>query len=200
MKSLRQLAEISDEVLGDKQFASECRGFADEVEQAVNRFAVVEHLDFGEIYAYEVDGFGNRVFWDDANVPSLMSLPYLGIVTPDDPRYLRTRSFLVSKNNPYFLWGKAAEGQASPHTGNRRIWPMGIVLRALTSTDEAEIRHCLHMLKATHAGTGFMHEGFDKDDPQDFTRKWFAWANTLFGELIVTVHENHPEILSSPAL
>jgi hypothetical protein len=157
---------------------------------------VLPHLQFGAIYAYEVDGFGNAVHWDDANVPSLMSLTYLGVHQPGDPLYVRTRAFLLSEHNPYFLRGTAGEGQASPHTGKERIWPMGIILRALTSMSDAEIAQCLHTLKHTHAGTGFMHEAFNKDNPSDYTRDWFAWANTLFGELIVKVHAERPRLLA----
>ncbi|MAT69712.1 MAG: metal-independent alpha-mannosidase [Planctomycetaceae bacterium] len=196
VQSLRQLAEIFTKRLDDAAFAAECTALADEVDAAINKYAVVEHLDFGKIYAYEVDGFGNAAFWDDANVPSLMSLAYLGVHQPTDPLYQRTRKFLVSDNNPYFLRGKAASGQASPHTGKERIWPMGIILRALSSTDDAEIAECLAALKRTHAGTGFMHEAFNKDDPSDYTRDWFAWANTLFGELIVKVHDERPKLLA----
>lgn len=102
----------------------------------------------------------------------------------------------MSDQNPWYLRGTAAEGYGSPHSGKSNIWPMGIILRALTSDDKDEIRQCLHMLKATHAGTGFMHESFHKDNPADFTRSWFAWANTLFGELILEVHNDYPEILN----
>ena len=144
-----------------------------------------------------MDGFGNKVFMDDANVPSLMSLAYLGAHQPDDPIYMRTRKFLLSGHNPYYLKGKAAEGQASPHTGKEKIWPMGIILRAMTSLSGEEILHCLAMLKNTHAGTGFMHEAFHKDNPEDFNRKWFAWANTLFGELILKLYNERRELLAS---
>lgn len=198
IQSLRQLDAIFRDQLGDAAFADECTALADEVQAAVDEHAKVEHLDFGTIYAYEVDGFGNRAFWDDANVPSLMSLAYLGVHQPTDPIYVRTRKFLLSDNNPYFFRGEAAEGQASPHTGNVRIWPMGIILRAMTSTSDEEITQCLQMLKDTHAGTGFMHEAFNKDDPADYTRDWFAWANTLFGELIVKIDNERPEILQQP--
>lgn len=133
---------------------------------------------------------------DDANVPSLMSLAYLGAHRAADPLYARTRRFLVSRSNPYYLTGRAAHGQASPHTGKEKIWPMGIILRAITSTDKKEILECLRMLKSTHAGTGFMHEAFDKDDPSKFNRAWFAWANTLFGELIVTLYHGRKDILA----
>lgn len=196
VQSLRQLAEIYSQVLKDSTFAASCSAFADEVQSAIDQYAVVKHLNFGKIYAYEVDGYGNTLFQDDANVPSLMSLAYLGVHSPSDPLYQRTRRFLLSDNNPYFFRGKAAEGQASPHSGRRRIWPMGIILRAMTSTDDAEILQCLRMLKRTHANTGFMHEAFDMDDPADFTRKWFAWANTLFGELIVKLHKEKPALLA----
>ncbi len=134
---------------------------------------------------------------DDANVPSLMSLAYLGVHKYSDPIYQNTRNFLLSDANPYYLKGVAAEGQSSPHTGKEKIWPMGIILRALTSIDKEEIKYCLKMLKNTHAGTGFMHEAFHKDDPEDYNRSWFAWANTLFGELIIKIKNENPDILAS---
>jgi meiotically up-regulated gene 157 (Mug157) protein len=196
VQSLRRLASIFGNRLHDPAFAAECSALADEVEAAVAAHAVRSHLDFGEIYAYEVDGFGNAVFWDDANVPSLMSLAYLGIHQPSDPLYVRTRAFLLSEQNPYFLRGTTAAGQVSPHTGTERIWPMGIILRAMTSTSNDEIADCLRMLKRTHANTGFMHEAFNKNNPADYTRDWFAWANTLFGELIVKLHDERPQLLA----
>jgi meiotically up-regulated gene 157 (Mug157) protein len=75
------------------------------------------------------------------------------------------------------------------------IWPMSILMRALTSSDDHEIRASVRALKATHAGTGFMHEAFHKDDPSKFTRAWFAWANLLFGELIIKLNQERPELL-----
>ena len=145
------------------------------------------------VYAYEVDGFDNQFFMDDANVPSLLSLRYLGCCAANDPVYRNTRALILSEDNPYFFRGKAAEGVGGPHVGLNMIWPLGIIMRALTSTNHNEILFCLRMLKTTHAGTGFMHEAFDKDDPKKFTRAWFAWANTLFGELILKLYEaRHP--------
>ena len=131
--SLRQLSTIYKDVLKDQAFATECGEFADEVDKAIEDYAVDEHLDFGQIYAYEVDGFGNRLYMDDANVPSLMSLAYLDEKNAVDTIYTNTRKFLLSNANPYYLKGTAAEGQASPHTGKDKIWPMGIILRAMTS-------------------------------------------------------------------
>ncbi|NPD85199.1 glycoside hydrolase family 125 protein [Lentimicrobium sp. L6] len=193
--SLNQLNDIYSNIFNEPEFAKECADFAEEVETAVRKYAILEHLDFGKIYAYEVDGFGNALFMDDANVPSLMSLAYLGAHQPEDALYKRTRQFLLSDNNPYFLKGTVAEGQGSPHTWKEKIWPMGIILRAMTSTDEQEIIHCLQMLKDSHADTGFMHEAFHKDDPADYNRAWFAWANTLFGELIIKVYQERPSVL-----
>ncbi|HXP23311.1 MAG TPA: glycoside hydrolase family 125 protein, partial [Candidatus Sulfotelmatobacter sp.] len=125
------------------------------------------------------------------------SLPYLGCCTPDDAVYRRTRRRALSESNPYFFKGKAAEGIGGPHEGLNMIWPMSIITQALTSTDDREIRQCLRWLKATHAGTGFMHESFDKDNPAQFTRAWFAWANSLFGELIVKLSQERPALLKN---
>ena len=149
----------------------------------------------GNIFAYEVDGFGDAYCTDDGNVPSLLSLPYLGAVKLDDPIYQNTRRLMLSDLNPYFSRGKAAEGTGGPHVARNMIWPLGITLRALTSTDEKEIHACLVALQKTHAGTGLMHEAFDKDDAAKFTRPWFAWANTLFGELILKTYKERPKLL-----
>jgi len=189
--SLRQLSEIYRKVTGNASMDKECSDLADEVEKAINEYAISEHLGFGKMYAFEVDGYGNSLYMDDANVPSLLSIPYLTGMSLDNPVYRNTRKFLISDSNPYYYKGSAAEGQGGPHSGVNMIWPLGITMRALTSNDPEEIRSCLNTLKSTHAGTGFMHESFHKDDASNFTRKWFAWANTLFGELILKIHDEH---------
>lgn len=193
--SLRQLAEILQKVKGNVAMAKESLDLADEVEQAINTYAISDHLDFGRMYAFEVDGYGNSLYMDDANVPSLLSIPYLTGSDHDAVAYRNTRKFLFSESNPYYYRGSAGEGQGGPHSGVDMIWPLGITMRALTSNDPDEIRFCLNSLKTTHAGTGFMHESFHKDDASKFTRKWFAWANTLFGELILKVHAERPDLL-----
>ncbi|HTV84835.1 MAG TPA: glycoside hydrolase family 125 protein [Dyella sp.] len=194
--SLRQLAAMSRAIHHDAAFAAECEALADEVEQAVHRDGRMQDADGGEHWAYEVDGFGNQLFMDDANVPSLLGLPYLGCCDRNDPLYQRTRARVWSHRNAYFFEGKAAQGIGGPHEGLRMIWPMSIMMYAQTANDPAQIRQCLSWLRDTDAGTGFMHESFDQDDPATFTRSWFAWANTLFGELIVDVRRNHPALLS----
>lgn len=148
------------------------------------------------VIPYEIDGFGNYSVMDDANVPSVLSLPYLTSMAINDQRYQNTRSLLLSENNPFFFKGKAAEGIGGPHVGMDYIWPMSIIMRGLTSTGDKEIKSCLDMLQKTHAGTGFMHESFHKDDPAKFTRKWFAWANTLFGEFVWKVYKERRHLLS----
>ena len=193
--SLRQLAEILENVVGNKDFALECKSLSDQVEEALYNYAITEHLNFGKIYPYEVDGFGNKLFMDDANIPSLLSLPYLNAVSSDDQVYKNTRKFLFSKNNPYYFEGKAGNGIGGPHAGLGKIWHLSVIMRGLTSNNENEISDCISVLKTTHADTGFMHESFDKDDAAKFTRAWFAWANTLFGEFILMVQKNHPHLL-----
>ena len=193
--SMEQLSEIYKSEQIDLAFSEKCQSMSIEINNAIKKYAIKEHLGFGKIYSYEIDGFGNNLYMDDANVPSLMSLAYLDSKFKKDKVYLDTRRFLLSENNPYFLKGKAAEGQASPHTGKDKIWPMGIILRAMTSESDKEIEKCLRMLVNTHAGTGFMHEAFDKDDPNKYFRSWFAWANTLFGELIIKIDKERPHLL-----
>lgn len=195
--SLRQVAEISEKVTRDLSFAKECRELANEVEEAIKKYAIVEHPTRGQMYAFEVDGFGNAYFMDDANVPSLLAMPYLDTIDKNDVVYQNTRNFVLSDDNPYFFKGTAGEGIGGPHVGYDMIWPMSIIMRAMTSNDDEEIKNCLSMLRNSDADTGFMHEAFHKDNPKRFTREWFAWVNTLFGELILKLeNENKLELLN----
>jgi meiotically up-regulated gene 157 (Mug157) protein len=193
--SLRQAAEMLTQIHHDAAAAAQCTALADEVAQALRQYAVVNPLGFGEIYAYEVDAFGNSYCIDDGNIPNLLSLPYLGAVKADDKIYAHTRRFVLSASNPYYCNGKAGAGEGGPHAGVGMIWPLGLIVEALTSRDEAEIARVLATLQKTHAGTGFMHESFNQDDANQYTRAWFAWANTIFGELILKVSREHPHLL-----
>jgi len=195
--SLRQLAEMTEEIRKDAEFATECRALAAEVEAALAKYGRGKLREGEQLWAFEVDGYGNQLFMDDANIPGLLSLPYLGCCAPADAVYQRTRRFALSENNPYFFQGSAAQGIGGPHEGLDMIWPMALIAQALTSTDDAEIRRCLHWLKTTHAGKGFIHESFHKDNPVKFTREWFAWANSLFGELIVKLSAERPKLLQT---
>lgn len=195
--SLRQSAEILKKVKNNTTLAAEMEALANEVEQAVNQYGIIDHPTHGRVYAFEVDGFGSYLMMDDANVPSLLALPYLGAVDINDEVYQRTRNFILSDKNPFFFKGKFAEGIGGPHIGRDMIWPMSIIMRANTSTNDEEIRQCVQTLKNTHGGTGFMHESFHKDDPKKFTRHWFAWTNTLFGELMWKLYKEKPELLKA---
>ena len=195
--SLRQLAEMEKTLKVETDFASECLILANEIDAAIQKFGIVNHPKYGKIYAYEVDGFGNYLMMDDANVPSLLSLPYLGYTKTENTVYQNTRKFVWSDDNPYFYKGTVAEGIGGPHIGADMIWPLSLIMKALTSNNEDEIAECLKLLKKTHAKTGFMHESFNKNNPADFTRSWFAWANTLFGELIIKIENEYPELLKN---
>jgi meiotically up-regulated gene 157 (Mug157) protein len=193
--SLEQAAEMVSKIRNNSTLANECSTLAKEVKMALQQYAVATHGKFGKLYAFEVNGFGSFNLMDDANVPSLLSLPYLNVVKSNDPVYINTRKYILSDSNPFYFKGKAAEGIGGPHGGMNTIWPLSITMRGLTSNNADEIRKCLHMLKTTHAGNGFMHEAFHKDDPAKFSRKWFAWANTLFGEFVIYVGDKYPELL-----
>ncbi len=187
VSSLRKAAEILKKVNGKEEMALECLELASEVETALKKYAVVDHPEFGKIYAYEVDGYGSNFLMDDANVPSLLAMSYLGDVPSDDPIYQNTRKFVWSNSNPYFFKGTAGEGIGGPHIMSEVIWPMSIMMKAFTSDNDDEIRDCICQLMTTDAGTGFMHESFHRNDSELFTREWFAWQNTLFGELILKI-------------
>jgi len=193
--SLRQLSEMANDIKHDIPFSEECRLLADEVDTSIQKYAIVQHPKYGKIYAFEVDGYGNYLMMDDANIPSLLSLPYLGYVPINDKIYQNTRRFVWSLDNPYFYKGTAREGIGGPHVGVDMIWPMSIIMKALTSNNPIEISTCLKLLRDTDADTGFMHESFNKNDPKHFTRSWFAWANTLFGELLIKIENEYPELL-----
>lgn len=193
--SLRQAAEMVETLRHDAELARQSRALAAEVEQALREHAIVQHPKAGKVFAYEVDAFGNFYCTDDGNVPSLLSLPYLGAVKPQDKVYQNTRRMLLSPLNPYYCIGKAASGMGGPHAGVDMIWPLGVTIQGLTSTSDREISECLDILRRTHAGTGFIHEAFHKDDPKKFTRSWFAWANTLFGEFVWKTLNERPHLL-----
>lgn len=169
--------------------SQKCIELANEIDDGIQAYAIVEHPKYGKIYAYETDGMGNFNLMDDANSPSLLSIPYLGYRGTDDEVYQNTRRFILSEDNPYYYVGTAAKGIGSPHTPKNYIWHISLTMQILTSTDPNEIKECLNMLATTTAGTNFMHEGFDVDNPDNFTRDWFAWANTIFAQMVESLPE-----------
>ena len=194
--SLTHIAELLKAIGGPQEEIKKATGLSKQVHDALNVHATVNNGSFGKMYAYEINGFGSCNLMDDANIPSLLSLPYLGAVPATDPVYQNTRRYVLSEQNPFYFKGKAAEGIGGPHVGLDMVWPMSIIMRGLTSTNDKEIKYCLQMLQRSSASTGFMHESFHKDDAKKFTRKWFAWANTIFGEFIWKVYKERPHLLS----
>ena len=185
--AMNKVALLLREGYSDEENALRCEKLAGEIKEGIERFGVVEQPGIGKMYAYETDGLGNHLLMDDANSPSLLAMPYLGYCDKDDPIYQNTRKFILSPANPFYFEGKAAKGIGSPHTGKDRIWHISLIMQILTSTDPAEKEECLQTLANTHAGKNFMHESFHKDDPADFTRSWFAWANALFAQMLSTL-------------
>ncbi|MGN6207100.1 glycoside hydrolase family 125 protein [Asticcacaulis sp.] len=194
--SLRQLADMTEKTGLDADFKAECLALASEVEAAMHQYGKMKDTSGNDIWAYEVDGYGNALFMDDANVPSLLSLPFLGFCAKDDPLYLRTRAAVLSGRNPYYYEGRVLRGVGSPHSGLNTVWPISLMIQALTSTDDTEIHACLGELKAAAAPRGFMNESVGKDDTAIYTRSWFAWANSLFGELILTLMAEKPHLMT----
>jgi meiotically up-regulated gene 157 (Mug157) protein len=184
-RMLHKLAQLIIIHYDDYTLANNCNKMALEIKQAIMNYAIVEHKVFGKIFAYEIDGFGSHLLQDDANAPNLLSLPYFDCINSHDPIYQNTRNFILSNANPWYFSGKTLTGLGSLHTGVNRVWPIGIIMQALTSHNQEEINTCLKMLLNSHADTYFMHESINKDDANDYTRPWFAWANSLFAELMV---------------
>jgi meiotically up-regulated gene 157 (Mug157) protein len=196
--SLRQMATMLAEIRKAPKKAEAAQALADEVAAALDAHGRTVNAKHGLVYAYEVDGFGNVAkVVEDPNVPNLTSLPYLGYGKNTDKVYRATRNYLWSPDNPWFFAGKAGQGLGSPHTGPDMIWPIGLTMFGLTSDSEDEVRTVLRTLKNTHANTGFMHESFHKDNPSEFSRSWFAWANTLFGEFVLDTLKRYPAVLKS---
>jgi len=183
--ALGYLVEMATELLGDEALAGRAHTLQSEIEAGVAGHGIVDHPVHGRIYAYEVDGLGHSLLMDDANMPSLLSLPLLEVCAPDDPLYLATRAFALSADNPYFFQGSAARGIGSPHTPDEHIWPIALAVQGLTTTDRDEKLALIRVLRDTDAGTFLMHEGFHRDDPHQFTRPWFSWADSMFCELVL---------------
>ena len=187
MMAVAALGRLGELPIEDAALKAKAIALTDEIQKGIEAFAQVKHPQFGEVYAYEVDGLGNHKIMDDANVPSLLAMPYLGYCSKDDSIYRNTRAMILSTVNPYFYSGKAAQGIGSPHTPQNYIWPISLCMQGLTSTSREEQLALLEILLATDAGTDLMHEGFHCDDPAQFKRPWFAWANSLFAEFVMTV-------------
>jgi uncharacterized protein len=198
---LRHLESLLKEVQGDDAFDASIRNRAADLYQRSTQTsekicsALQQYVETNDVLPYEVDGFGSFYRMDDANLPSLLSLPLLGYLSSDHSSYQRTRAYVLSSHNPYYFSGPAGRGIGGPHEGVNLTWPMSITVQAMTSNSDSEVLECLHMLATTTADTGFMHEAFNVHNARAYTRPWFAWANGLFGELILQILGTKPELL-----
>ena len=187
----KRAAELLETGWNDAEYAAKARQLAAQIDEGIQAYGIVPHKTYGKMYAYETDGLGHYILMDDANSPSLLSMPYLGYCDKEDELYKNMRRFILSQENPFYFSGTAAHGIGSPHTGKDKIWHIALTMQILTATDQAEIDDCLAMLSRTHADTFFMHESFNKDDPADYTRSWFAWANSLFAQMLIQQFMNN---------
>ncbi|ETS62735.1 hypothetical protein PaG_02473 [Moesziomyces aphidis] len=196
--ALEKLAPLLDNTTAMSDVAANARSFAADIRAAIAQEAVLPNRLAGgqDIYAFEVDGYGSAYFMDDANVPSLLSLPYLGYVDASDETYQRTRSFVLSQDtSKWFYSGADFSGIGGPHVGTNYAWPMSRIMQILTTTNADEQLQALSLLRNTTAGTGLIHESINVHNATDFTRPWFGWANGLFGEAIRHIDQTNPDLL-----
>jgi uncharacterized protein len=183
---LRDLATIERQIYHNRRKESDAWGLSVQIERGIEQYGHVNLAGFGRIYAYEVDGRGHALLMDDANVPSLLAAPYFGYLDDKDPAYQATRRFILSTRNPYFYSGKYASGIGSPHTPRGYVWPLSLVMQALTAQSETEVDRVLGYLVASDTGDHRLHESFNVQQPAQFTRADFAWPNAVYTELIRT--------------
>lgn len=183
--SLRRLAACLIDAGKDKDLSEKMKSLADEIDKGIKKYGIITDEKFGEILTYEVDGLGNSNFMDDANVPSLLSLAYLEYLDKYDKLYKNTRKAILSEKNHLYYEGKEARGIGSDHTPENYIWHIALSMQMMTSTEKCEQEEILKYFERTHADKYLMHEGFDKDNPSEFTRDWFSWSNSMFCEAIL---------------
>ena len=169
---------------GENKRATVAEELVGRIKAALDRYATTE-ADGKKISALETDGLGHHNVMDDANIPNLLAIPDYEYPFADEEVYQNTRRYMLSEANPYFYRGKAITGIGSPHTPENYVWPLSLIVQALTSDDPEEIRSCVHMVASSTGGTYYIHEGVHKDNAKIYTRPWFAWANSLFAYLVL---------------
>ncbi|CAO3611238.1 unnamed protein product [Cunninghamella blakesleeana] len=182
----------------NNSLANRAKKISNEIRDAIYKYAIVDLPDYGKVFAYEVDGYGSQIIMDDANIPSLLSLPLLGFIDANDPIYVNTRKLVLSRDNPYYFKGPRMEGIGGPHVGLNYAWPMSQIVKILTSNDDEEIKESLNIIIKSTDGTGLIHESVNVyNDDNPYTRPWFAWANGLFGQAILKLYKERSHLLSS---
>ncbi len=179
---LDETAEVMEKIIKDDTTAGQARKLAGEIREGISRYGILPGRD---CYAYETDGFGEYNIMDDANLPSLLSMPWFGGCSSEDPLYISTRSMVLSEENPYFYSGRYLNGIGSPHTPINYVWDISLAMQAFTTDDRDEKLKFLTLMCENDAGTGMMHEGIDVNDPAKYTRPWFSWANAVFCEAVM---------------
>ncbi len=192
--ALGDLEEIERTVYRNLLKSNRAKTLRNEVQNGIQLYGEVFTPNYGYVYAYEVDGLGNKILMDDANIPSLLSAPYLGYTKADSFVYRNTRKFLLSKDDPYYYVGSIAHGIGSAHTSDGYVWPLALLIEGITSTSETERKDVLGELLASDPGDHLLHESFDPSDPLKFSRKDFGWPNALFSEFVMTDFEGVPEM------
>lgn len=182
---LGYLEEIAENVLKNGNLSEEARELKNQIYEGIENYAVTKKEGYGEVYAYEADGFGQFNLMDDANVPSLLSMSYIGYKGRNESVAENTRKLILSEANPYYYKGKKADGIGSPHTPVGYIWHISLAMQGLTAETKEEKKRIIDLLAATDGGKLLMHEGFHADDDTKYTREWFSWANAMFSELVL---------------
>ncbi len=183
--ALRAVAVLAVEGYNDRNLANEANSMASQIEDGVELYGRAWRPELGGwVYAYETDGYGAQLFADDANIPDLTALPYIGWCSATDPVYLDTRGLTLSSANPWYYKGIYASGLGSEHTPPGYVWPLGIVGRALTATSSKEVAASVTTLAETDSKDGLIHESFNAGAYWAFTRAEFGWANALYAELL----------------
>lgn len=183
--ALKYLEEIARTVLLDCELADRAESLWEEIYEGIENYGITRREGFGDVYAYEADGYGQFNLMDDANVPSLLSMDYLGYAGKDPKVAQNTRKLILSEANPFFFKGAKAAGIGSPHTPAGYIWHIALCMQGLTAKTAEEKWEMIALAAATDGGEGLMHEGFCAEDDHMYTRPWFTWANAMFCELVM---------------
>ncbi|KAK2745408.1 hypothetical protein FQN57_003751 [Myotisia sp. PD_48] len=192
---LKRTAGVIAAAGSNKELVEKLNRYSERIRDGIYKHAVVDHPRHGKVFAFEIDGYGSRILMDDANLPSLLSLPILGFVEQNDEIYQNTRKMILSQSgNPYYLTGSAFQGIGGPHIGLSNAWPMSVLTQARTSDSDEEIVKSINMVRDA-SRLGLIHESINVNRATDYTRSWFAWANSVFAQTILDIAEKRPHLI-----